>query len=187
MIWCLRSFRSTALGFLWAVGAWGVTAHAQQDCSGDSSSRSISLDQFHDNGDGTVTDRRSQKTWMRCAAGQQWDAKQRVCLGQSLSLNWAEARLHAEQVNQEGLFFFDNWRLPNIVELASIVERSCRNPRTNLTIFPGTAAAFFWSGTSARAPGNFEPDAFAMDFGPEGLRSMSTATPLHVRLVRTGL
>ena len=180
-------FRSTVAGFLWVVGAWGVVAHAQQICSEDSSSRSFAADQFHDNGDGTVTDRRFQKTWMRCVAGQQWDAKQRACFGEGLLLNWTDARSYAEQVNQGGVFFFDNWRLPNIVELASIVERSCRNPRTNLTIFPGTPAAFFWSGTSARAPGKFEPDAFAMDFGPEGLRSMSTAAPLFVRLVRPGL
>ncbi len=180
-------FRSAVAGFLWVGGAWAGLAQAQQICSEDSSSRSFIAELFHDNGDGTVTDRSSQKTWMRCLAGQQWDEKRRDCSGQALPLNWMDAQSYAEQVNQDGVFFFDNWRLPNIVELASIVERSCRNPRTNLTVFPGTPAAFFWSGTSARAPGKFEPDAFAMDFGPEGLRSMSTAAPLFVRLVRPGL
>jgi hypothetical protein len=68
-------------------------------------------------------------------------------------------------------------------ELATIAERQCRNPRINLSIFPGTPAAGYWSATARPVQGAVAT-AFALDFGAEGLRNEDRDQAHHVRLVR---
>jgi hypothetical protein len=76
---------------------------------------------FHDNGDGTVTDRATGLTWMQVdsghlKAGRKGDGR----------LNWAEALKWAESLTFAG---HSDWRLPNAKELQSIVDYT-RSPDT---------------------------------------------------------
>jgi len=71
---------------------------------------------FHDNGDGTVTDRATGLTWMKqdsghLKAGPRGDGR----------LDWQEALAWAEGLKLAG---HDDWRLPNAKELQSIVDYS---------------------------------------------------------------
>jgi hypothetical protein len=155
---------------------------------------------FEDDRDGTVTDKQSKLMWMRCAVGQSWS--QGTCLGQSAALTWADAEQAAKLVNQNGKFFYSDWRLPQLPELASIAERQCRNPRINLEIFPNTIAAFFWSATlrpagaasvpagspvaASPVPGEAaDHSAFVLSFGPDGVSYASKQEQHDVRLVRS--
>jgi hypothetical protein len=139
---------------------------------------------FTDSSDGTVTDSESKLMWLRCALGQTWSGTS--CLGQPLLLSWQEAAEQAGTLNKSGQYFFSDWRLPQLPELASIAERQCRNPRINLTVFPATPAAAYWSAT-ARPTGHVEASAYVLSFGPEGVQYVSKEERHLVRLVRSAL
>jgi len=73
--------------------------------------------------------------WQRCAEGMSWTGT--GCTGSASTWTWQGALQHADAVT--------GWRLPNINELRSIVERCRRNPAVNQQVFPGTPSSAFWS------------------------------------------
>jgi hypothetical protein len=156
-------------------------AAAQQACN--DAALSMPSARFRDNGDGTVTDGDSKLMWMRCASGQQWQG--RHCIGTPASYGWAEAQQLAASVSQGGTAFFNDWRVPALRELATITDRACTNPRTNLSVFPDTPAAPFWSATPRPGEAGGER-VLALSFGEEGVMLARKDERFHVRLVRTG-
>jgi hypothetical protein len=190
---------AVAVGCLLSFGSRSADA-ARADCDTSTYPLSSPTTRFDDGHDGTVTDKESKLMWMRCAVGQSWS--QGTCAGQSALLNWADAETAAKTLNKSGKFFFSDWRLPQLPELASIAERQCKSPRINLEIFPNTAADFFWSATS-RPPGAAsgppgsapaasaspsetpEHFAFALSFGPDGVTYANKQEQHDVRLVRS--
>ena len=117
---------------------WAITANAQ--ICYDDVVHTTPNGRFIDNGDGTVKDKKTDLIWMRCALGQEWDGQ--TCTGDALTYTWQLALKVAD-----GYTFADNndWYLPNIRELNSIVERACYDPAINQTVFPETPAAGFWT------------------------------------------
>jgi hypothetical protein len=159
----------------------GVAA-AQQLCAQGAST--LPSTRFHDNGDGTVTDLESKLMWMRCANGQRWEGKR--CGGRASAHSWPEATQLADQINGNGTAFFSDWRVPALRDLATITDRACKNPRTNLAVFPGTTAAPFWTST-LRPGGKSEDRAFALSFGAEGVLLARKEERFKVRFVRTAM
>jgi Protein of unknown function (DUF1566) len=157
--------------------------HAQQACDGNGAASSLPSARFHDNGDGTVTDVESQLMWMRCASGQQWRGQR--CVGAAEAYGWADAQQQADRVSRDGAAFFNDWRVPALRELATITDRGCANPRTNLAVFPDTPAAPFWSST-ARPGESVGERVLALSFGGEGVMLARKDERFHLRLVRTG-
>ena len=168
---------------LMLVGAVSAqSAAVQQTCAvGDSN---LPLTRFFDNGDGTVTDVNSKLMWMRCPSGQQWVNAR--CAGQAISYNWAAAVRQADQISSNGEAFFNDWRVPALRDLATITDRGCKNPRTNLVVFPGTPPTAFWTSTS-RPGGKSENLAFALSFGAEGVLSARKDERFYVRFVRNAM
>jgi hypothetical protein len=97
---------------------------------------------FSNNDDGTVTDIRTGLVWKRCSEGQAWDGT--TCAGTASTYTWQTALQAGAASAYAGK---SDWRLPNIKELDSIVERQCYSPAINSTIFPNTPASVFWSGS----------------------------------------
>jgi hypothetical protein len=137
---------------------------------------------FEDHGDGTVTDRVSRRMWTRCLVGQTWGPS--GCQGAGQPQSFSAAQAAAAELNRSGRLFFNDWRVPALAELASITERACSNPRTNLAVFPGTPAAPHWSGTH-QPGGNDESQAYVLSFGAEGVQLQAKANAAYVRLVRS--
>ncbi len=82
----------------------------------------------------TVYDTQTGLTWKRCYQGLSGtDCNQ----GTALEFTWEQALQTAEA--EAG------WRLPNIKELQSIVERQCYSPALNTQVFPGDTAFNVWS------------------------------------------
>ena len=63
---------------------------------------------FHDNGDGTVTDRSTGLMWSKADS--------------AIGMNWRDALAWVQARNKEKLLGYDDWRLPNAKELQSIVD-----------------------------------------------------------------
>ena len=126
-------------------------------------------------------DHETKLTWMRCAIGQAWIAG--ACSGAPKSMDWNEASAAVAVLNHEGYAGHDDWRLPLLPELASIVERKCFYPRANEAVFPGIPPSVFWSGMLRRGSNQL---VYAMDFGSGETSAQPLSAIGAVRLVRGG-
>lgn len=134
---------------------------------------------FQDNGNGTVTDSRHELMWKRCAEGQNWDDS--TCIGTAATHTWEAALTTAATTSFAG---YEDWRLPNIKELHTIVEVACYNPTINLTTFPNTPASLFWS-SSPRYDAAGDSWALTFDNGSD-YYGYGRSGGFFIRLVRGG-
>lgn len=98
---------------------------------------------FIDNKDGTVTHKTTGLTWMRCSMGQTWAGS--ACSGTASTYTYDTAIVLKSNFAGHG-----DWRLPNIAELQTIVERENINPAINTAMFPNiniptNGNSVFWS------------------------------------------
>lgn len=129
--------------------------------------------------DGTeVTDYYTNLVWQRCSEGQSWSVAASTCTGKAATHTHDVALMLAQTK-----YGYD-WRLPNIKELASIVDRTKGgNPAIDAAAFPATPSSWFWSASPhAGYPGyfwfiNFYNGYDSSDYGNRAY---------HVRLVRRG-
>lgn len=120
---------------------------------------------FHDNSDGTVTDKATGLMWAKVdsghlKAGEKGDGK----------LNWEQALRWCEELEYAG---YSDWRLPNIKELQSLIDYT-RSPDTTHSaaidpIFDVTPIRdalgksdypFYWSSTTHKRLGRGEAAAY---------------------------
>lgn len=134
--------KKLTIGFCLAA-AFSSGAMAQT-CKPESIAPTQPAGQFLDNGDGTVTDIVNGLMWTKCSLGQIY--KNGICTGTPTHVDtWQVALVTAEGWKQYANS--TGWRLPNIKELGSLVERSCVAPAINLSVFPSTPSAAYWSNT----------------------------------------
>ncbi len=122
--------------------ALSLPVHAQT-CL-DSIDNTTPTDIFVDNANGTITDMTTGLMWMRCSVGQTFQASDNQCIDDAQQLNWQQALTTAH-----GFSFanFNDWRVPNLKELTSLVERQCVRPAINVELFPSTPSDDYWSST----------------------------------------
>jgi len=134
-------------------------------------------EQFLDNRDGTITDIKTGFMWMKCTYGQEYSNG--TCYGQPIDIaSWSEA-LHI--IDSQPIYGYTDFRLPNIKELGTIVERQCVRPSINQEVFPHTPSASYYSSTPYEdGNDNYRGINFQTgeDFSPE------IATFRYVRLMR---
>lgn len=178
---CMETSRDVNLAGSTAQARQG---HQEQPVSTVSSGKLIS-DRYLDNGDGTITDTKTQLTWKKCSEGQSGDN----CSGEPAKYELADAMAK---------FGKGEWRLPTIEELRTLVycsngtpqetavDESCgkegeyQRPTINQNAFPNTAR-FYGSSTEKN-------DSYAWDVnfdrGVNGWSGRKVDRP--VRLVRSG-
>lgn len=92
----------------------------------------LARNDFHDNGDGTVTDRATGLVWQRSDDGRTRD--------------WPAALAYCANLDLGGR---RDWRLPNVKELQSIVDYRRSDPALDTRFLHQTdPGAWFWSSTS---------------------------------------
>lgn len=131
---------------------------------------------FLDNGNGTITDIGTNLMWQKCQLGTEGENCQND--NPSIRFNWQEA---LEVASMNSFAGYDDWRLPNVKELRSIVEQRCFNPAINSIYFPNTFGSNFMS---ASPDDNSESYVWRVSFfdGTSG-RNFRYSTS-YVRLVR---
>ena len=92
-------------------------------------------------GNGTVTDTYTGLMWKVCSEGQIWSSPA-TCSGTATEHNWQQA---LELADITSFASFNDWRLPDIAQLRSIVAYDRYNPAINLAIFPATPSSWYWS------------------------------------------
>lgn len=116
-----------------------------------------------------VKDLKTGLIWRRCSVGQSWDGS--GCSGSASAYTWRSALALAD----------GQWRLPNIKELSSLVERSCYDPAVNLSIFPNTASERSWSSSPYKSNRSY---AWIVNFDNGDGNAYYKGSSQSVRLVR---
>jgi hypothetical protein len=119
-----------------------VTAAVTSDCAINvtftEQGSGVVVERYIDNKDGTVTDRETNLMWLRCAYGMTW--QNGTCSGEPIVMTGTVANL--VDYDDEN---YDDWRMPIIPELRSLVYCSSGDPSywlgsDNLTYYPATGS-----------------------------------------------
>ncbi len=122
-----------------------------------------------------VIDRRQRLAWRRCLQGQDWDGS--TCVGTVSRSNWTQALKTPARLGR-------GWRLPNVKELASLVDDTRPDGTIDPLIFPGTPAITLWSGTPLAASPAAPRSAWTVGFLAGIVEQSLYGTLFPVRLVR---
>lgn len=147
-------------------------SQAAQKCNNNINS-TTPTNRFIVNFNNTITDKATGLIWMRCSLGQTGAG---CNIGYPKRYNWATAL--NEIANN-----YSHWRLPNIKELASIVERQCEKPAVNTEVFPNTL--YDWAYWSSTPHVYYTNNAWSINF-KNGLDNGDThkGSSYYIRLVR---
>jgi len=131
---------------------------------------------YTDNFDGTVTEGVTGLTWQQQLKRDEEDPDTLA------KMNWKEALNYCENLDVEG------FRLPNRIELQSLVDYTQYDPSINTVLFPDTPALPFWTSTSQVYHAYAAPEAQAatIEFLSGRVAYKHKREPHHVRCVYGG-
>jgi len=152
---------------------------------------------YHDNGDGTISDLNTGLMWEKKSAdGSDHDVSKTFVWSSALTdtvWDWINA-INTEVGNGIGFAGFNDWRLPNVRELQSILDFGRllpavdpvfnNNVSTGCTVLTCSATAqFYWSSTTVAT---VDIDAWTVDFSvSHNVAALKTGSH-SVRAVRGG-
>ena len=174
-------------GGLWLTLLAMSYAVQAQTCQPESIPASTPNSQLQDNGDGTITDRKTGLIWKQCLEGQSGSD----CASSGVEIfSWQQALQRAQTVNSSGGFAgFSDWRLPTIKELSSLVEHQCVGPAINLTRFPYAPndwSYWVWSSSTVAGVGGYTGGAWGVYFDNGNTEWYGKDGYNKLRLVRSG-
>ncbi|MBN2725729.1 MAG: DUF1566 domain-containing protein [Deltaproteobacteria bacterium] len=132
---------------------------------------------------GTTGDLSTGLVWQRCSFGEYGDNCEE---GEALMLDWKSSLAYCENLSLGGK---SDWRLPNIIELVSIIDSSRKYPSIDTEAFPNTPfygelfdnnAGQYWSSTAR----NYNSFALYADFSTGFSHFYIQSESRHVRCVR---
>ena len=135
-------------------------AQAAQSCVGKSATAVADEFTFPDAIPGKAYHTTSGLEWSRCVVGQTWNETTSTCDGEGERLTWQSA-LKISKTYRVGNH--TDWRLPNLKELVSLVQRQCVDPAIDLTVFPATPSDSYWTSTPNTAA-NKNDEAWTVGF-----------------------
>ena len=148
---------------------------------------------YTNNNNGTITDNTTGLMWKACDQGQAWDNNNTTanltddnCTDDSNATdnyNWTVALTEAQNHTFAG---YDDWRLPNVKELASIIDYTAANPSINSAFpNPNTSNSFWTSTLTLTNVSTGSNNAWRVAFINGVTNFSGRAGDRRVRLVRT--
>ncbi len=131
---------------------------------------------FVNNGDGTVSDRTTGLMWSRDTV----DLNNDGVLDVNDTMFWEGAINYCENAVLAG---YNDWRLPTIKELISIIDYESYNPCIDTDFFPDTVLDAYWTGTSWRPHMTLR---VLFDRGNQYQQDKDYEVGFYVRMVRGG-
>lgn len=126
-----------------------------------------------------VTDNSTGLMWKHCTEGLSGTS---CNVGSPASRTWTQALSDANTSTHAG---FNDWRLPSIMELRSLVESACHSPSINSAIFPATSTdGYYWSSTNSYWPAINHVWIVRFNYGHNA--ASYKAYSHNIRLVRGG-
>jgi hypothetical protein len=127
-------------------------------------------------GQPVVLDTVTALLWQGCTAGRNG---RRCTLGEPQVDSWENASDYCERLDWDG---FDDWRLPDVRELAGLVDTRVRSPAIDSLAFPATTVGWYWSST----PWVFDPPSvWQVNFSSGHVGTADKPFPCYVRCVRS--
>ncbi len=84
----------------------------------------------------------NRMAWARCVEGMQWNGK--ACTGRALRLTFNQAQARASARASEDKL---PWRLPTVLELQRVVNRTAQPPGPDMRLFPAAPLEKHWTST----------------------------------------
>ena len=104
--------------------------------------------------DGVATDTKTGFMWLRFAYGQHWENG--TVAGDAKALNWNNAMDIPQEFNQQGYAGYNDWRVPNIDELRTLVDKvkGKEGNYIDTDVFP-KSDLWFWSSSTNTDSSNY--------------------------------
>jgi hypothetical protein len=167
-----------------SCGAESVTVIGQDGNYADiPSARSFSGPTAHStfDSDYTTGDNVTGLMWKTCGQGQELTAA--TCDGTVTGMTWQEGNASCEALNSlnsgSGYAGINDWRMPTISELRTLVNYGESDPAIDTPYFPNTTSNWHWSSSEHRNAGN----AFAINFDSGNVLWWTKNDPIFVRCV----
>ncbi len=154
--------------------------YAAQTCEGKDSTAEASQFTISSSVPAKVYHSTSGLEWSRCVVGQTWNNTTETCDGDGERLTW-QAALQLSNTYKVGNH--TDWRVPNLKELVSLVQRSCVEPAIDLTIFPATPSDSYWTSTPNTSADKTQ-EAWSVGFYNGRIESRDKQQDFYVRMVR---
>ena len=123
------------LGLLWSGPVLAEIPVASWDCRrGLTETTPSAIFSVLENG-AVIRDQRTGLEWQRCPFGMYWTG--RGCHGAAIAYTWPGVMQIVEDL--------EDWRVPEVHELGSLIERCRVDPAINTKAFPNTPSTGFWA------------------------------------------
>jgi hypothetical protein len=112
-----------------------------------------------------------------------WNSRYAQCAGYSADqpATYCNIEEFVSRVNQQSLCGFKNWRVPTLMELATLVNFGRTSPSIDVAYFPDTPDGYYWSSSP---DADLQETAWAVNFQFGSSAPMPRDNPRYVRLVR---
>lgn len=123
----------------------------------------VQAEELIDRGNHSILDQTTGLIWQKTEGGKR---------------TWENAIIYCENLALSG---YENWRLPNINELRSLVDRSKHNPTIDTQFFPDVTPSIYWTSST---PPSHNQYAWFVSFHNGNVNNYSKSYPYYVRCVR---